>query len=458
MRGSWFQYDRFAVWGLGRSGIAASNLLASRGKTVLATDPGKNGRPAGIHADVEFMNGANQIRDAEVVVVSPGLKPSNPVFETVPVNVPVVSEIEIGWAATDVPFLGITGTDGKTTTTEMLTHILQHAGRTTVAAGNIGVPICEVVAEREDLDLLVTEVSAFQLWTTHDFSVAGGVYTNLAPDHLDYFDGWDAYVASKHEMTANSADAVVAFNWDDPLVRGWGATHPGRVLAFSTKKPPTPDAVDQAWWLNLDTDEGDIFVDGTVRFTAAAFAEHGIFGEHNMANFMGAAAIAHDRGVSFDTIREAMTSFRVGAHRVEFCGECDGVAFYDDSKATNANAALAGIRALPAIRPVGEQLVVIAGGVDKGIELDELAATLSAACRKVVLIGEIRERFASALSAQGFDSFVFAESMEHAVATAFSAAKPGAAVLLSPACSSFDMFDSYADRGDQFQRAVAELA
>ncbi len=449
MRGRALGYDQYAVWGLGRSGIAAANLLVRRGKSVVATDPGKATRPAALAAEVEFLPGANAVAGAEIVIVSPGLKPSNPAFAGV--GVPVISEIELGWAANDVPYVGITGTDGKTTTTELAAHFFAHAGHRTVAAGNIGIPLSEVADD--ELDVIVAEVSAFQLWTTQDFFIETGAFTNVAPDHLDYFDTWTEYVAAKHRMILKSGGATVAFNWDDPIVQEWGRVHGGPTIAYSTAGEP--DAEVENWW--YDRGAQAIRVDGVAAFDTRAFEATGFYGLHNFANFMAAASMAHARGVALEVVADAMASFKVGGHRVEFCGEVDGVAFYDDSKATNAHAAIAGILALPTIRPPGEGLVVIAGGVDKGIALDELAELLAERARRVILIGEIRERFAEALRAANYSDFEFAESMPEAVDRAFTSAKPGAAVLLSPACSSFDMFESYAQRGDLFQAAVSAL-
>lgn len=448
------------MWGLGRSGIAASNLLATHQKSVVATDPGKPERPQKLSDGVVFRPGPNDAADADVIVVSPGIKPSNPLFDAIPDDLPVVSEIEIAWAFSDTPFIGITGTDGKTTTTELIAHMLEEGGLSTVSAGNIGVPLSEVVTR--PYDVIVVEVSAFQLWTTHQFHISAGVFTNLAADHLDYFDTWDEYVAAKHQMIANCKEELIAFNWDDPIVRNWARSYLGPYVAYSARgEPRAPDASFR-WWFDPHTRTislGDA-TSGESYFDVDEFERAGFRGHHNYANFMAAASIVHhEYGVGLEAIRESMTRFQVGAHRIEFCGEVDGVAFYDDSKATNANASMAGIRTLSAGPDPGGELVVIAGGVDKGIELDELAALLSERARQVVLIGEITRRFAAALADAGFpaENIGTSDSMEGAVALAFDAARPDGRVLLSPACSSFDMFSSYAERGERFQAAVRGL-
>lgn len=441
--------ERYAVWGLGKSGIAAANLLATRGKTVLASDPGKAERPAELDARVEFIEGPNEPAGAEVVVVSPGLKPSNAAF--VGVSVPVVSEIELAWSACATSFVGITGTDGKTTTTELTTHIFEEAGLHAVAAGNIGLPLSQVADE--DLDVVVAEVSAFQLWTTHAFRVEAAAFTNVAADHLDYFDSWDEYVEAKRTLLRNStAGDWAVFNWDDGIVRSWAESFEGRRALVSVQGRPPVDA-DQRLWL----EDGHLWADAggaAAKFLSVHELENaGIRGLHNIANVLTAAALAVSRGVGLETIAEATKSFRVGPHRIELVAEIAGVRYFDDSKATNANAALAGIRTLSG------KLVVIAGGVDKGIELEELAGELAQRARKVILIGEIRDRFAAALSAASVASerVVLADSMDEAVSVAAASAEQGDNVLLSPACSSFDMFTSYAHRGDVFQECVRSL-
>ncbi len=449
MRGDWLTHQRFAVWGLGRSGLAVANLLARRGKRVVASDPGKTERPSGLHDDVEFRSGPNTLADAEVVVVSPGIPPSSEVFRGL--EVPVVSEVEIAWSASSVPFLGITGTDGKTTTTELTEHLLAAGGLRVRAAGNIGTPLSDVVDE--PLDYVVAELSAFQLWSTHDLRLAAAAVTNVAADHLDYFETWDEYVASKRRAVEHTPRRLVVLNWDDEEVRAWAEGRSGRFAAVSTVgEPDAPDAALRGWcsggrlWLGVGRSAVPVI-------TEAELVAAGIRGKHNVANVLMATMLASELGVGVQTIRKSLPNFRVGGHRIESVASIGGVEWVDDSKATNANAALAGIRSIEG------PLVVIGGGVDKGIELDELAAELVRRAHRVVLIGQIAERFDAALVAAGAsgDLVVRAESMQGAVEAARSAAREGDTVILSPACSSFDMFDSYAHRGELFQAAVRAL-
>lgn len=453
---SWLDYDRYAVWGLGRSGLAAANLLASRGKQVLASDPGKRDRPESLAGEVDVDLSANVVGDAEVVVVSPGLRPSLSVFDKIPERVPVISEIELGWEAWPHRMVAITGTDGKSTTTSLLAHILEQAGGGAIAAGNIGTPICEVALQQPDVEWLVAEVSAFQLWTAHHFEPGGAAFTNIAADHMDYFETWDEYLDAKHRMIANCGDQLVAFNYDDEVVRGWGDQYAGRRSWYSVERMPEASDADLLFWFDGEENirasmpgENDVRVVDTETLDAV-----GLRGVHNYANFMAAAALAHDAGLSFDAIADSLSAWKPLAHRIEYCCEVAGIDFYDDSKATNANAAIAGIRSIEGA------LVVIAGGVDKHLDLTELCQLLAERAQRVVLIGEIRERFRRELldAGMGKGAIEFADTMPDAVLRAFRAAEPCSTVLLSPACSSFDMFDSYAHRGDEFQDAVRTLS
>ena len=452
----WLDHDRFAVYGLGRSGRAAANLLARHGKRVLASDRRAEIDLAGLDAGVDVELGGNVAGDAEVVVVSPGLRPSLDVFRAIGSDVEVISEIELAWEAAEAPMVGITGTDGKTTTTALTAHMLTEGGVETVAAGNIGTPLCEVVESVGAEGVIVAEVSAFQLWTTHRFRVRAGAFTNIAEDHLDYFDDFDDYVAAKRQLVANCvAGDLGVFNADDPVVRRWAAAFPHRRALYSVRGRPEDRAEIAAWYDDAGryvamVEEGE----ETVYLDCGRLDAAGLRGPHNYANTMAAAALARSRGVDWEAIAAATSSFEPLPHRMQFVTEIDGVSFYDDSKATNAHAALAGLGSIPG------RLVVIAGGVDKGLDLGEFSATLAARCDAVVLIGELRDRLRASLEVSGLDAarVTMAETLEEAVEDARTrAADAGATVVLSPACSSFDMFDSYAHRGEVFQRAVRAL-
>lgn len=439
---SWLTHERFAVWGLGVSGIASANLLARRGKTVVASDTRALADLEAVRAQldprVELVGGGNVVGDAEVVVASPGLKPGLSVFGGL--DLPVVSEIELAYDASSAPFLAITGTDGKTTTTALTAHLLQTAGIRTTAAGNIGTPLCEVVEDFGPQDFVVAEVSAFQLWSTHHFRAKASAFTNIAEDHLDYFDSFAEYVEAKRRLVAFSGpDDVGVFNLEDPTIRAWCADFPGTVATYGF------GAQDGShFW----SDGSVVRLGDEVMWELSACT---LKGRHNALNMMAAAHLARAAGVSLDAIAAGLASFKPLSHRVEPVRQVGGVWYYDDSKATNAHAAMAGIKSLEG------QLVVIAGGVDKGLDLGPFSELLCERAKAVVVIGQIAPRMTEVLVRAGHKRVMTAESMEAAVELAAHEAAGHGSVVLSPACSSFDMFKSYAHRGDVFQDAVRAL-
>lgn len=455
----WLKFERWAVWGAGRSGIAAANLLARAGKDVILSDSRQlDAGVVGLDERVRVIGGANHIGDAQVIVTSPGLKPSLPVFEQArQAGVPVISEIELAFAAAKAPFVCITGTDGKTTTTSLVGAILEHAGREVVVAGNIGVPLCEVVEGVSEDGVIVAEVSAFQLWTTHTLRPVVACITNLADDHLDYFDGdFDAYCEAKRAMTANmGAEELLVINAHDARAMAWGEGFAGRVGVFGLDADVVAGVVPRAavtgGELWVEDVAGRVLIADDIT-TPGAF---GLLGEHNHKNMACAALMCHALGVDAVTIGQALRSFQGLPHRFELAGVIDGVRFIDDSKATNAHAAVAGLRGLH------EPFVSIVGGVDKGLELGELCELLAERSSGVVRIGALSQRLFDELGAAGLgvDKMPAARSMWRAVLDAVELARCAGAstVTLSPACSSFDMYDSYAHRGRVFQECLAVL-
>lgn len=437
-------YDRFAVFGLGRSGVAAANLLARRGKSVVASDLRAGESLADVRASlepgVEIVEGENAAGDAPIVVASPGIPPGAAAFQNLRPGVQVVSEIELAWAASESRMLAITGTDGKTTTTALAEHLLKSAGLNAVAAGNIGTPLCAVVDELGPDDWIVAEVSAFQLWSTQGFNAQAAAITNIAADHLDYFESFEDYVEAKRTIFERaSATDVGIFNVDDSYARSWVSDHPGVRVAYGGERF---EECDESYWFdesNLHSTRCEAYFE---------LGDSSLAGDHNALNMLCASALARNAGVAWDAIAEGLSSFRGLPHRFQYLGSSCGIDVFDDSKATNVHAALAGIRSLK--RP----LVVIAGGVDKGLPLGEFAEELSSHARHVVVIGAIADRLEESLCGAGLGEVSRSDSMRDAVDQALKHARPGDAILLSPACSSFDMFDSYAHRGEVFQECL----
>lgn len=459
-------HQRWAVWGIAGSGIAAANLLARHGKHVTISDP----RSADVlvdalallHPDVHTHFGENAFDEATVIVTSPGLPPRLEVFELARrAGVPVISEIELAFDCASAPFVAITGTDGKTTTTSLVGAILEADGREVCVAGNIGIPLCDVVEQVSADGVIVAEVSAFQLWTTHHFRPRVACMTNIADDHLDYFEGdFEAYANAKKRMVVNMSPGEdrLWINGQDALARVWQEEVKGHGAEFALTQgllvSSPPEDRPLAW------SEGvRLLYRASAAQTPVVLSEDltklGLMGRHNVMNMLCAASMCMDLGVSPDVIESALRMFKGLPHRYERVAEIDGVTFIDDSKATNAHAALAGLRGADF-----EALVVISGGVDKGLDLNEFAEFLAHQAHAVVLIGELAPRLFRELKAAGMpaERVHCGDSMPRAVERAYALARPlGADVVLSPASSSFDMFKSYVHRGEVFQECVRAL-
>jgi len=437
-------FDRFAVWGLGVSGVAAANRLAELGKQVLASDSRQEGEwldALGLHPDVRVELGANALGGAQVVIPSPGLKPSLPVFKALPDGIPIVSEIDLAYQLSGCDFVAVTGTDGKTTTTALTAHILSCAGFKTMAAGNIGIPLSEAITEFGEGDVIVAEISEFQLWSSHSFRAKAFAYTNIAEDHLDYFADMAEIEAAEHRLIQNAGpEDILISNMEDSVLNRWAQNYSGPTRNYGFTVRGVANLWSDGSWVYED-DERVLELSKTL-----------LQGRHNALNMMAAAQIARGLGLDWDQIAPPIAEFKPLSHRLELCAERQGVKFYDDSKATNAHAAIAGIKSLA--RPV----VVISGGVEKGLPLESFAETLKEFAVGVFVIGDIRPRMTAALRAAGVASVQESQSLEEAVVSAYELAlSHGADVVLSPACSSFDMFKSYAHRGEVFQETARLL-
>ncbi len=480
--------SKFAVWGLGVSGVAAANRIAELGKSVVASDSREFGPWAEnlvLHPSVELKFGQNALEGAEVVIPSPGLKPSLPVFERLPQGVQIYSEIDLAYELAECDFVSVTGTDGKTTTTSLIAHILDVAGIPGMAAGNIGIPLSEAITKHGAGHVIVAEISEFQLWSSKCFRARANAFTNIAEDHLDYFTSMEEIIAAERVLVENAAsDDVMVFNLNDHVLAGWADAYKGPMRNYivdavsggAGQNIPVHDVLKSSGNAVRDvqhcesiavrdvplmehnavqgvpllrSDEIRVFeaVKGVLDLSSTELR-----GRHNVMNIMAAAQVARVLGVSWNTIQQGIDSFKPLAHRMQLVHERDGLRFYDDSKATNAHASMAGLRSAEG------NLVVIAGGVEKGLPLEQWTHLLAHKKAKVVVIGEIKERMKAELQLAGVLEVQDASSMEDAVDKALALAQTPASIVLSPACSSFDMFKSYAHRGEVFAEAARKLA
>jgi UDP-N-acetylmuramoylalanine--D-glutamate ligase len=436
------------VVGLGRSGVAAARLCASRGARVTVTDlqpdetlasalPGSIARELGGHRRASFVA-------ADLIVLSPGVPPLPEVAAARAAGVAVTGELELASRFVQAPLVAVTGTNGKSTTTTLCGAILAAGGRPTFVGGNLGVPLAEAVGTPAagPGGICVVEASSFQLETVETMRPSAAVLLNVTADHLDRYPDLEAYGRAKARIfAAQTAEDFAVVNLDDALCDRLTRSVPGRRLGFST----TRTLAEGGW---IDGESLCVRLPGTAveRYPARPA---GLVGRHNQENALAALIAARLAGATAADARAVLTSFQPLAHRMELVAERGGVGYFDDSKGTNVGAVVAALSGFP--RPV----VLIAGGRHKGGSYEPLAAVMKEVGRGAVVIGEAAPLIAAALAPAVAVSE--ASSMDEAVVRAATLARRGDAVVLSPACSSFDMFRNYEHRAQAFRAAVARL-
>ncbi|MCS7048108.1 MAG: UDP-N-acetylmuramoyl-L-alanine--D-glutamate ligase [Verrucomicrobiae bacterium] len=442
-----------AVLGLGRSGWAAAHLLRERGARVVVLDE-NDGLELRRRADslrlrgiaVELGVQPESEREFDLAVLSPGIAPERPVVRVLGRRTPVLSEVELAYRHCACPVVAITGTNGKTTTTELMAQALTAAGQRTVACGNIGYPFSEAVELSRDLDYLVVEVSSFQLERIEQFRPRVAVWLNIRPDHMDRYRRFQDYVAAKARIFLNQT-------LNDTAVISAEVMQTLQEFGFPVRIPTlTFSAYNHEADLWLDWADGDSIWCRLpdYRGVLLRLSETQLRGAHNAENIMAVLAAGIALNLPVHLLREGIMAYRPQPHRCELVAVVDGVRYVNDSKATNVDAVL---RALEA---ESGPVVLIAGGRDKGLDFAPLTPVLERKARGVILIGEAREKMRAAWGRSV--ECREAQTMEEAVYQARAWARAGDTVLLSPACASFDMFRDYQHRGEEFRRVVLTMA
>lgn len=437
-----YENQKIAVLGAGLSGTAAALLLKTEGAQVTVLDSAEeknllkstigNLRAQG----VRVICGTAVNEDStiyQLVVLSPGIDPAAPLARNFSSRkIEMIGELELGWRSCGLPVIAVTGTNGKTTTTELLAQTLDTCGQRTIACGNIGKPLSEVAREKNSFDVLTVEVSSFQLETIQTFRPSISLWLNFAPDHLDRYRSVADYRAAKLRIFENQTeDDVAIVNASEALPK----IRP-RQMTFSAY-------TDRA---DFRLAEGAIVYQNQI---VLRLAETKLRGSHNIENLMATLAAGVARGLSFRQMVPPLCAYEPRPHRCEFVREVGGVGYVNDSKATNLDAVEKALRAQT------KPIVLIAGGKDKGFTFDPLRPLVKKKVRSTILIGEMAESIARAWS--GVVQSEIATSLADAVERAHAIARPGDVVLFSPGTSSFDMFKSYAHRGDQFRALVQAL-
>ena len=450
------------VFGAGISGEAAAGLLLRQGARVILYDGNKNldlqsvksriadsvrdmtDRP---EENLKIVSGEfpeEVVKELSLAVISPGVPADLPVVERMRnLDIPVWGEIELAYAFGRGDVLAITGTNGKTTTTALLGEIMANYKESVFVVGNIGNPYTSIVPRTEESSVIVAEISSFQLETIHTFRPKVSAVLNITPDHLNRHHTMEAYVAAKERIAENQTkEDVCVLNYEDKLLREFGERTKAEVLYFSSKRK-----LKRGVYL----DSGEIIIDLGEKISLCSVDSLHILGTHNYENVMAAAAMAYAFGVPAEVIQKTVCQFRGVEHRIEFVAEKNGVAFYNDSKGTNPDAAIRGIQAMN--RPT----VLIGGGYDKDSTYEEWINAFDGKVKKLVLLGATRDKIAETARRLGFEDIVMADSFEEAFDKCVEYSRPGDAVLLSPACASWGMFKNYEERGDKFKELVNQL-
>ena len=443
------------VFGSGISGEAASRLLLDKGAHVVLYDGNaeldadkireKIGEPD--LAELQIVLGEfpeELLKELSLTVMSPGVPTDLPVVDRMrEEGIPIWGEIELAYVFGKGDVLAITGTNGKTTTTALLGQIMAAYRENTFVVGNIGNPYTSIVSETKEDSVIVAEMSSFQLETIHTFCPKVSAVLNITPDHLNRHHTMEAYIEAKERIAENqTAEDVCVLNYEDEVLRKFGEKVSAKVLYFSSQRKLKRGVYLDGSTIVLEADE---------RIPVCDTGELKILGTHNHENVMAAAAMAYAYGVPMEIIRRTLKEFAGVEHRIEFVAEKNGVAYYNDSKGTNPDAAIKGIQAMN--RPT----VLIGGGYDKDSSYDEWIQAFDGKVKKLVLLGATREKIAESARKCGFTDIVMADTFEEAFEKSVEYAQPGDAVLLSPACASWGMFKNYEERGDKFKELVKQL-
>lgn len=446
--------EKYLIVGAGRSGIAAAKMLTELKKDFVIFDGNASLNKAetkskiGTDKDIDFILGEirdNELSTIDICVVSPGVPLDTPVMVKVKENnIPIYSEIELAYLYDKGEIIAITGTNGKTTTTSLVHEIVSANNPNTLLVGNIEIPYTGLALTSKQGGATVAEISSFQLETMITFKPKVSAILNITPDHLDRHKTMENYIKIKESIAKNQdKNDFCVLNYEDDVLRDFGKTLKCNCIYFSSKT-----VLSDGWFYR----EGTIY--HSTNGEAKAFmdvSETNLVGIHNYENIMAAAAMTTAFGVPEEKIKDTIRHFKAVEHRIEYVTTKKGVKYYNDSKGTNTDAAIKAIDAMPTTT------VLIGGGYDKNADFSEWVSHFPGKVRRLVLIGQTREKIAKCCDDIGFKDYTFADSLEEAVKICADSAKDGDCCLLSPACASWGMFKCYQQRGDMFKELVRGL-
>src|SRR6185437_3232881 len=460
-----FKGKKVLIVGFGLSGVAVAKYMAKQGAKITVTDTKQK---AELQDSINAVNAMGDVKiewelgkhnnktfhSAELIVVSPGIPPTlEPLKEAREKNIPIISEIELAAQALKEPLITITGTNGKTTVTTLLGEMFKTDEKTAYVGGNIGKPLLDHVTDGGEAQVVVAEISSFQLDITQSLAPAVAVFTNIEQDHLDRYGEMNNYIESKKRLLKFcDRNSFVVLNYDDPTLQKFGEENQSRLLWFTKKNPMEIGGTFAENFSGCYYNAANKQVVARINGKEEVYdlAQFRLFGEHNRENLMSAICAARAMGVKSQAIQSVINSFKGVAHRLEFVRKKDGVFFFNDSKGTNVMSVRRSLEAFAA-----NPIILIAGGKDKNMDFAPLVEPVKKKCKILILVGEAKEKINRAIG--DFAETYLVGTFEEAVLLAYQKSRSGDIILLSPGCSSYDMFRNYEERGDYFKKLVSQL-
>ncbi len=443
-----YKDKQILVIGLAKSGYSAAMLLHQLGATIIVNDikPCEENKRAEElkRKGIDVVCGSHPLtllENIELIVKNPGIRYDNPlIIEAEKRDIPIITEVELAWDVSEAEFIGITGSNGKTTTTMLVTKLLQADDKHPIEAGNIGTVVSDVATKATTKNVIVTELSSFQLMGTLEFRPKVSVLLNIFDAHLDYHGTKEAYIKAKAKLFVNQSQSdFIVYNYDDELVRSVVKKSHAIPIPFSRKKP-----LDRGAYIHGDA----------IYFNREHVASTDVIalpGAHNLENVLAAVATAKLYGVRNDSIERVLKTFQGAKHRLEYITSLNSRKFFNDSKATNI------LATEKAIRSFQEPVILIAGGLDRGNGFDELIPALQKHVKSVISLGETARKLQKTAQRAGVKQAEIVNTMEDAVASAYELSAAGDVILLSPACASWDEYKTFEERGDMFVNSVHKL-
>jgi len=458
-----YKGKKILVVGCGTSGVSVSKYLVKQGARVMITDTRQRtelSEPLKVLGDlkVEFELGGHTERSftgAEVIVVSPGVNIQNHQLLQMAKakGTPITSEIELAVSELEQPLIAITGTNGKSTLTTMIGEMYKADNKKAFIGGNLGTPLIEYINEGQPGQVAVAELSSYQLELTDKMVPAVAIFTNIDQDHLDRYGNMDNYIAAKKRLLkVCDRNSWVILNYDDPVLQGFAAENVGKLIWFTMKNPMKQggDFAEKFFGAYFDAEQNAVIAKVTGKEEVYPLKDLKIFGDHNKQNIMAAICAARVMGVSQQAVQTCINTFKGLPHRLEFVRKKDGVFFFNDSKATNIQSVQASLGAFKR-----SAVIMIAGGKDKNMDFTPLVPFVQGRVKLLILVGEAKEKINRALG--DFTETYLVGTFEEAVLMSFQKSRNGDVILLSPGCSSQDMFRDFEERGDYFKKLVNAL-